>query len=72
MAKKGPVTKIRIRVPRGMKVEDILSKLELSFEEVDTGGVELNSSYCCVDVAVVGPVSTISAAPGRPDDTGYA
>lgn len=55
-----PVTKIRIQVPRGTKVEDILSKLEISFEQASDSGIEFNTSYCCVDVAVAGPFSTIA------------
>ena len=58
-----PVTKIRIQVPEGIKVEDLVSKLELSFEEVAPTGEEIGMHYCCVDVAVVGPFSTISAKP---------
>ena len=58
-----PVTKLRIQVPRGAKVEDILSKLEISFEEAPDDGTEINTSYCCVDVSVVGPFSTVSAVP---------
>jgi hypothetical protein len=55
-----PVTKVRIQVPRGMKIEDVFSSLELSFEDAPDSGIEFNTSYCCVDVAVAGPFSTIA------------
>lgn len=55
-----PVTRIRIQVPKGVKVNELVSKLELSFEEVASGGAEFNKDVCCVDVAVVGPYSTIA------------
>ena len=55
-----PLTKIRIQVPKGVKIEDIVSNLQLSFEEVTQTGAEFNSNHCCVDVAVVGPFSTVS------------
>ena len=61
-----PVTRIRLRIPKGMKIEDVMSKLEISFESVDPSGLEFNQNHCCVDVALVGPVSTISAAPKPP------
>lgn len=55
-----PLTKIRIQVPKGVKIEEIVSNLQLSFEEVAQDGAEFNKDYCCVDVAVVGPFSTVS------------
>lgn len=55
-----PLTKIRIQVPKGVKIEEIVSNLQLSFEEVAQSGAEINKDYCCVDVAVVGPFSTVS------------
>jgi len=57
-----PLTKIRIQVPPGAKIEDIVSRLELSFEEKAPTGQEINKNYCCVDVAVVGPFSSVSYA----------
>jgi hypothetical protein len=55
-----PLTRIRLRVPKGVKIEDVVSELKISFEEVDTTAAEINSNTCCVDVALVSPVSTIS------------
>lgn len=55
-----PVTRIRIQVPKGVRVDELVSKLELSFEEVSSSGAEINKDVCCVDVAVVGPFSTVS------------
>jgi hypothetical protein len=55
-----PLTKIRIQVPKGVKIEEIVSNLQLSFEEVAQTGAEINKDYCCVDVSVVGPFSTVS------------
>jgi hypothetical protein len=59
MAQKStPVTKIRIQVPKGTKVQDLISKLEISFEEAKSGGIEFTKGECCVDVAIVSPAST--------------
>lgn len=58
--KKQQVTKIKILVPKGKSVEDVLSKLELSFEQVEPDPHEINQDVCCVDVALVSPVSTVS------------
>ena len=55
-----PLTKIRVQVPPGLKIEDIVSRLELSFEQKAPTGAEINQNYCCVDVSVVGPFSTVS------------
>jgi hypothetical protein len=61
MAQKAtPVTKIRIQVPKGTKVEDLVSKLEITFEEAKGSGIEFNSNHCCVDASIVSPVSTVS------------
>ena len=56
-----PVTKIRIQIPAGAKIEDVLSKLEITFEEAgsDVEG-QFNQDTCCVDVAVLSPISTIA------------
>jgi hypothetical protein len=57
------VTKIRIRVPRGKSAEEILKSLQITFEPVDvdeTAERQFNSNVCCVDVAFVSPVSTVS------------
>ena len=56
-----PVTKIRIQVPKGTRVEDLISKLEITFEETKASGIEFNTNHCCVDASVVSPVSTVSA-----------
>lgn len=64
-----PVTKIRIQIPQGMSVEDVLSKLEVTFETAPEGGIEWNTNYCCVDASVVGPFSTVSANPGDNGNT---
>jgi hypothetical protein len=58
--KPAPVTKVRIQVPKGTKIEDLISKLEITFEQASGSGIEFNSGHCCVDVSVVSPVSTIS------------
>lgn len=63
-----PVTKIRFQIPRGMKVEDVISRLEISFEEVEPTGAEFNQDFCCADVALIGPFSTVSATPDEPTD----
>lgn len=67
-----PVTKVRLRIPRGMKVEEVLAKLEISFESVDPTGIELNKNTCCVDVSIVSPVSTIAYGGGGGDGTSMA
>jgi hypothetical protein len=55
-----PVTKIRVLVPKGKKIEEVMSKLEISFEEAADSGAEINTRFCCVDASVVGPFSTVS------------
>lgn len=55
-----PVTKVRLRVPEGVKIEELISKLEISYEQVEPSSAEVNSNVCCVDVSVVSPVSTVS------------
>lgn len=57
-----PVTHVRIQIPRGTKISDVLERLEISFEEVEPAKpLEFKPDVsCCVDVAVVSPVSTIS------------
>ena len=55
-----PVTKLRIQVPRGTKVEDLISKLEISFEPAPDSAAQINTGVCCVDVSVVGPFSAVS------------
>lgn len=55
-----PVTKIRIQIPKGAKIEDVVSRLEITFEEAKGGGAEFNKNICCADVSVVSPVSTVS------------
>lgn len=54
------VTKVKILVPKGKDLKDVISKLELTFEEVEPDPHEINQDVCCVDVAVVSPVSTVS------------
>jgi hypothetical protein len=65
MAAKPKVTKLRIQIPRGMKIEDVIDKLEVSFEPA-TGAAapHINSNFCCVDAAVAGPFSTVSESDG--------
>jgi hypothetical protein len=74
MADKPKVTKLRLQIPKGMKIEDVVNRLEISFEPAAGGAAapHFNENYCCVDVAVAGPFSSISAAPGGDDDTGTA
>jgi hypothetical protein len=65
MAKKRkavPLTKVRIQIPKGASIKDVLGKLEITFEEKAASDVEgqFNENHCCVDVAVVSPVSTVS------------
>lgn len=57
---KDQVTKIKILIPEGMTVEDVLKRLEITFEKSKVTGAEINQDYCCVDVALVSPVSTVS------------
>jgi hypothetical protein len=53
MAGKEKVTKLRIQIPKGMKIEDILDKLEVSFEPATgVAASRLNFGECCVDVAI--------------------
>lgn len=66
MAKKNgamvPVTKVRILIPPGASLQDIMGKLEISFQKAEPADVEgqFNQNTCCVDVAVVSPVSTVN------------
>jgi hypothetical protein len=56
-----PVTRIRLRIPKGMKVSDVISKLEITFEEVEPIGAEIkitDMDMCCVDIPIVSPVSS--------------
>jgi hypothetical protein len=63
-----PVTKIRIQVPKGTKVEDVLKGLELTFEPAEDSAAQFNTTnFCCVDVAVVGPFATIASNGGGGD-----
>jgi hypothetical protein len=61
-AKVVPVTKVRILIPKGVALSEVISKLEISFVEAKPGEVEAQfaSGHCCVDAAVVSPVSTVS------------
>ena len=68
MAGKTKVTKLRVQIPRGMKVEDVVQKLEISFEPTQGSSAHINTNFCCVDVAVAGPFSTISRNGGGGDD----
>lgn len=57
-----PVTRIRLRIPAGMKVSDVISRLEVTFEEEEPTGAEIRPDLsCCVDATIVSPVSTVSA-----------
>ena len=57
-----PVTKIRLRIPSGMKVGEVISRLEITFEDVEPTGAEIRPDLsCCVDATVISPVSTVSA-----------
>ncbi|WP_346622542.1 hypothetical protein [Blastococcus montanus] len=57
-----PVTKIRLRIPSGMKVSDVISRLEVTFEEIEPTGAEIRPNLdCCVDATVISPVSTVNA-----------
>lgn len=60
MTDKTPVTDPRVTVPDGENIEDVLSKLEVSIDETEKAAGGINANYCCVDVSVVGPFSTIS------------
>jgi sulfopyruvate decarboxylase TPP-binding subunit len=48
-----PVTRIRLQIPRGMRIEDVLSKLEISFETVEPDDEELARHMCCQDAVVL-------------------
>jgi hypothetical protein len=52
-----PVTRIRLRIPKGMKVNDFISRLEITFEEVEPISEELKigGDMCCVDVPIISP-----------------
>jgi hypothetical protein len=66
-----PVTRIRLRIPKGMKVSDVISKLEITFEEVEPTGEEIKIGgcwECCVDAAVVSPISTVQ---NHPDENAH-
>ena len=73
MPGKTKVTKLRVQIPRGMKVEDVVQKLEISFEPAQGASPHFNTgNYCCVDVAVAGPFASISnngGGGGDGDDT---
>lgn len=60
LADRDQITKIKFLIPQGTKVEDILAKLELTFEEVPPDATTFNENVCCVDVALVSPVSTVN------------
>jgi hypothetical protein len=57
--KNTPVTHVRVRIPKGMKVSDVVSRLEISFEEIEPTGEEIGPNFCCVDAVIVSPVSTV-------------
>ncbi|MEW5727966.1 MAG: hypothetical protein AB1918_09090 [Pseudomonadota bacterium] len=60
------VTKLRIQIPRGMKVEELVEKIEVSFEVVEPNPNEIKVNLdCCVDATIVSPVSTIAHTGGR-------
>jgi hypothetical protein len=48
-----PVTRIRLQIPRGMPIEDVLSKLEISFETVEPEDQQLARHMCCQDAVVL-------------------
>lgn len=60
MSDKKPVTDPRVTVPEGENIEEVLSKLEVSIDDTEKAAGGINQNYCCVDVSVVGPFSTIS------------
>jgi len=50
-----PVTRLRLQIPRGLRAEDVLSKIEISFETIEASGEELTediASRCCQDCIV--------------------
>ena len=47
-----PVTRLRIQIPRGMRIEDVLNKLEINFEAIESEGRELGRPTCCQDAVV--------------------
>lgn len=70
MAATPKVTKLRLQIPKGMKIEDVVNRLEISFEpSTSAAAPHFNVNYCCVDAAVVGPFSSISEAPGGDDSS---
>lgn len=62
MGDKKPVADPRVTVPEGENIEEVMSKLEVSIEETEKAAGGINQNYCCVDVSVVGPFSTVSVA----------
>lgn len=57
------ITKVRILIPKGMKVEDVIKNLQITFESVEPDPKEIKGDLsCCVDVAVVSPVSTVNVS----------
>ena len=61
-----PVTKLRIRIPKGMPVTEAIRRLEISFEEVEPADVEGQQKIgdsiwgCCVDAAIATSVYVVS------------
>ncbi len=71
MPEETKVYKLRIKIPKNMKVEMIV---ETTDEEADTdeqGRIKWGDSHltCCIDGSVVSPVSTVSCE-GNPHDGG--
>ncbi|RCX21964.1 hypothetical protein [Thioalbus denitrificans] len=65
------VYKLRVRIPKGMTVEMVLEPVDAVGEgeaETEQGRIKWGDDHlsCCVDGAVVSPVSTINAQPDRP------
>jgi hypothetical protein len=68
-----PVTHIRLRIPRGVSPSEVISALEITFEDAPppaagaTGeglgpAPEIRPDLsCCVDASVISPFSTVSA-----------
>lgn len=71
-----PVTHIRLLIPPGMSVSEVISAVDISFQEAPPAGEapppgaqetselgstpEIRPSVCCVDAAVISSVSTVS------------
>ncbi len=75
--KASKVYKLRVKVPKGMKLEMVVDHDDemddaTADAETESGRIKVDGNYvtCCVDGAVVSPFSTVSYT-GGPGGDGY-